>query len=296
MYKASHFRNLFFLISLVCHGAVAESADNHTIVVEGVGFATPESVEYYAEEDVYLVTNINGSPFDADGNGFISKLRPDGSVVELKWIDGTRQGTTLNAPKGMAIVDDKLYVADRNQVHIFTLPSGTQQASITIEGSTFLNGVTPACGGYVYVTDSGYGEGFSASGSDAIYKVRPSGHYKKVITDRDLGHPNGILEHGSYLTLVSFGSGELLSVDLAGRVSTLPAPANGNLDGLVALDDGQLAISSWGGSAIYLYNPDGTYSTLVESLDAPADLGVDSKRRRLLIPLFKQDKVVIQPY
>lgn len=35
------------------------------------------------------------------------------------------------------------------------------------------------------------------------------------------------------------------------------------------LSDGQFAI--------YLFNPDGTFSTLAESLDAPADLGVDSK-------------------
>jgi hypothetical protein len=55
------------------------------IIVEDVGFATPESVEYYAAEDVYLVTNINGSPFAVDDNGFISKISPDGKVLDLKW-------------------------------------------------------------------------------------------------------------------------------------------------------------------------------------------------------------------
>ena len=44
------------------------------IVLENVGFATPESVLYDAQRDIYLVTNINGSPLAADGNGFISRV------------------------------------------------------------------------------------------------------------------------------------------------------------------------------------------------------------------------------
>ncbi len=170
-----------------------------SIVVADVGFSTPESVEYYAAEDVYLVTNINGSPFAADGNGFISKIKPDGSVVDLKWLDGTKEGITLNAPKGAAIQSKNLYVADINQVHVFALPSGKQKASITIKGSTFLNGITPGTGDYVYVTDSGYNDGFAPSGTDAIYKVWSNGKYESIVKDKDMGHPNGILEDGNKL-------------------------------------------------------------------------------------------------
>lgn len=297
MNRTGKISNTIYLLLAICWPFNALAAEDTTaMVVEGVGFATPESVEYYADEDVYLVTNINGSPFDADGNGFISKLRPDGTVIDLKWIDGTKEGVTLNAPKGAAIAGNNLFVADRDQVQVFELPSGKQKASITIEGSTFLNGITPACGGYVYVTDSGYAEGFDPSDSDAIYKVRANGNYETLIKDKNLGHPNGILEDDDHLMVVTFGSGELFSVNPSGKVTAMPTPANGGLDGLVRINDSQFAISSWGGSAIYLFNRDGSFSTLAESLDAPADLGVDSKRNRLLIPLFKQNKVVIQPF
>src|SRR5262249_7581594 len=34
------------------------------------GFSTPESVLYDADGDVYLVSNINGKPAEADDNGF----------------------------------------------------------------------------------------------------------------------------------------------------------------------------------------------------------------------------------
>ena len=159
---------IILCLSVICPMSVSADQAKQPIVVADVGFATPESVEYYAKEDVYLVTNINGSPFAADGNGFISKIKPDGSVVDLKWIDGSKSGVTLNAPKGAAVHKNKLYVADINQVHVFELPSGKQLKSITVKGSTFLNGITPGSGNYLYVTDSGFSEGFKPSGTDAI--------------------------------------------------------------------------------------------------------------------------------
>lgn len=93
------------------------------IIIDAIGLAIPESVEYYAAEDAYLVTNINGHPLEADGNGFISKIGRDGTVVDLKWIDGVRSGTRINAPKGAAINGNILCVADLDEVHLFELPS-----------------------------------------------------------------------------------------------------------------------------------------------------------------------------
>ena len=72
----------------------------------------------------------------------------------------------------------------------------------------------------------------------------------------------------------------------------MPAPPKGSLDGLLMLDDGRLLMSSWDESAIYVLNKNNTYSILAGSLDAPADLGFDTKRNRVLIPLFKQNKLV----
>jgi hypothetical protein len=271
------------------------------LVVENVGFATPESVEYYVAEDVYLVTNINGIPFDitkspfaADGNGFISKISPDGRVLDLKWIDGTRSGTRLNAPKGAAIKDNILYVADLDEVQLFDLPSGKQKATVKINGSTFLNGITPGDGPYVYVTDSGWNEGFAPSGTDAVYKVSASGDYKTVVKDKGLSLPNGIISHGDDFTIATAGSHGIYRLDKKGQRHMLLAPPQGG-DGLLAMDDGSFLFSSWSDSAIYRLHKNGDSSLVAEALDAPADLGFDSKRKRVLIPLFKQNKIVILP-
>src|SRR2546430_5291507 len=54
------------------------------IVVEG--FLTPESVLHDPAQDIYFVSNINGGPTTKDNNGFISRVRPDGAVENLKFI------------------------------------------------------------------------------------------------------------------------------------------------------------------------------------------------------------------
>src|SRR5207245_200099 len=103
------------------------------------GFQTPESILYEPRSDVYLVSNINGDPTASDGNGFISRVAPDGRILELKWIDGTRPGVRLNAPKGMAVAGDTLYVSDITAIRMFDLRTGAPKGAVVILGSTFLN-------------------------------------------------------------------------------------------------------------------------------------------------------------
>lgn len=295
--KIPYLRKIFFiLLAIILPFTLLANEPVKRITIADVGFATPESVEYNAIDDVYLVTNINGAPLVADGNGFISKLSPDGRMLDLKWIDGKDKGITLHAPKGAAIVGGNIFVCDIDQVQIFRLSDGKQLKSITIKGSTFLNGITPGDGNFVYVSDSGFGDGFVRSGTDAIYKVWANGNYQAIVKDKQMGGPNGILDDGGRLVVVTFASGEIFSIDRAGKRMALPTPPKGELDGLVKLKDGRFLLSSWAGNAIYAMHPDKTFSIFADGLDAPADLGVDTKRKRLLIPLFKQNKLVILAY
>jgi hypothetical protein len=85
------------------------------------GFSAPESVLYDTAADRYLVSNVNGQPLATDDNGFISLLSPSGEVLDLKWIEGGKNGVRLDAPKGMTIADGVLYVADISAVRTFDL-------------------------------------------------------------------------------------------------------------------------------------------------------------------------------
>jgi hypothetical protein len=277
--------------------AQASSPAPSPIRLAGVGFATPESVLHDTASDLYLVSNVNGSPLDKDDNGFIARVSPEGRVTELKWIDAVSEDVTLNAPKGMAIVGDTLYVADIDTVRLFDRTTGAPKGEVPVAGATFLNDVTPAPGGGVYFTDSGLkaaASGLEPSGSAAVYHLAADGSVKALLRGPDLEAPNGIAVDGERVLVVTFGGRELCAIEGGVRhvLATLPA---GSLDGLVKLPDGRWAISSWESKAVYAGPLEGPFALLLTGVPGPADIGVDAKRDRLLVPEFLDDEVLIQP-
>jgi len=268
--------------------------------IENVGFATPESVLHDSEADVYLISNINGSPLGADGNGFISRVAPDGNVIELKWIDGETDGVTLNAPKGMAIIGDTLYVADISFIRFFHRETGEPQGEIEIPGATFVNDLAAGRAGWLVASDSGmvFGpDGPEDTGSAAVYVISPEGELITVAAGSALEKPNGVLDSAAHdgLLVTSFGSNVVYLLDEDGaRVDVVDLP-NGGLDGIVETTDGRLLATSWAGSAVYSVAADGSIEVLADNLPAPADLGYDAGRDVIMVPLFNDDAVVITP-
>jgi len=261
------------------------------LLIKDVGFATPESVLYDAAADVYLVSNIEGSPLDADDKAFISRVAPDGSVLALKWIDSSSAEIALDAPKGMAVVGDVLYVADITFVRKFDRVSGKALGSIKIEGSTFLNDIAASADGDVFVSDSGLTTGFAPSGTDAVVRIGKDDKITPVIKNVALGRPNGLMASANGVWVVTFGSGELYRLDAEGQRAEIKKLPKGSLDGIVQ-SGASVVISSWEASALYEADGDG-FRELVTGLDAPADIGLDTKRNRVLVPLFNQNAVSI---
>lgn len=287
-----------FVVVLACSGEQPEPINDQPITVADVGFRTPESVLHDAVADVYLVSNINGNPSAVDSNGFISRLAPDGSVVELRWIDGSREGVTLHAPKGMAIRGDTLFVADITAVRLFERTTGAALGSWVVPGASFLNDLVVDFAGVLYASDTGVragAEGFEPTGTDAVFRFS-DGTPERLTAGDALGRPNGLAAAAGRLVLVTFGTGAILHIDpSSGQTSGFPTPPAGQLDGVVDIDDGSLLVSSWEGQAVYRVAPGAQYTTVVEGVEAPADIGYDRKRRRLLIPLFTTDRVQIIP-
>ena len=128
-----------------------------TRVATIAGFLAPESVLHDTAQDIYFVSNINGSPTAKDDNGFISRVRPDGAVENLKFIEGGHNGVTLHAPKGLALLGDTLWVADIDVVRAFDARTGAPRDSVSLAtlGAVFLNDIAIAQTGALYITDSG---------------------------------------------------------------------------------------------------------------------------------------------
>lgn len=239
----------------------------------------PESVLYDAEQDVYFISNINGAMLEVDGNGFISRVDANTLAIEPKWI-----AAGMNAPKGMAILGDTLYVTDINVIRKFHRRTGAPLGNIPIDGASFLNDIATD-GKSLYVSDTGVvtgaGIAFYDTGTDAIWKItgdRP----EKLAGGAELRHPNGLDVVDGVLRVVTFRGNEMYELDGANRRNIVKLPA-GQLDGVVHLPDGTALVSSWKGNEIYRVTGKDSHAILA-GMDAPADLGYDTKRRRLLIP------------
>jgi hypothetical protein len=270
---------------------------NRPVNITVTGFNRPESVLHDTRRDVYLVSNITGGPRDTDNTGFISRLSPNGQILDLKWIAGGVNGATLNAPKGSTIANGVLYVADIDHLRKFDARTGKPLGSIFFATATFLNDVTSDEHGNVYVTDIGFTTvpSFGPSGTDAIYKVTPRDRVSVVAKGNTLlHHPNGIavLPNGK-LQVVTYdpfdGTKELFTIDRNGKKGNVMVLPTGLLDGIVVLHHGVL-VSSWvdfsnsTAGKIYFVKFDGTISEVASGFQNASDIGWDAKRGRVLIP------------
>jgi sugar lactone lactonase YvrE len=148
------------------------------------------------------------------------------------------------------------------------------------------------------VSDSGLKQGktgLEPSGSDAIYRIdKGKGKAERVIKDKGLGNPNGLLADDEGVWVVTFGSGQIYRVSREGRKEAGENLPTGQLDGIVQVADGSLLVSSWEGNSILRGSPGAGFLASITGIVSPADIGYDSKRKRVLIPLFMGDAVEIR--
>jgi len=255
------------------------------------GFATPESVLHDPVDDVYLVSCIDGSPTAKDGRASIQRIEPSGRKVDADFIRGGVGGVTLDAPKGMALAGDVLWVADIDVLRRFDRATGKPLGDVAVPGATFLNDVSVAPDGSVWVTDTGWDAGMRPAGNDSIHRVDPAGTLTVVAKSPELANPNGIVATATGVYCVDLGTGWFSQVERTGRRTPLTKAPSGGLDGLVRLPDGRWLATSWEGGSVLAFDRQGGVRTVVEGLDKPADLGLDALRGRLLVPLFAKGEV-----
>jgi sugar lactone lactonase YvrE len=257
---------------------------------------TPESARYDADLDVFFVSNINGNPSQHDGNGFIAVVRADSISVVKVLVEGGKNGVALDAPKGLAIVGDTLWVTDINHLRAFNKRTGAKVADIDLSSqrAVFLNDLTVGGDGLVYATDTGIlfddKGGVSHPGVDQIFKIE--GRKATSLRPDSLNSPNGITwdaTNGRFL-LAPFGGMAVQTWSPADKSTHTLATGPGQYDGIEVLSDGRVLVSSWADSAVHVVR-NGTLSTLVANVAGPPDFGVDTKRGVLALPRFNDGKV-----
>lgn len=266
-------------------------------VGETPGFETPESVVYDGELDVFYVSNVNGNPNQKDNNGWIGRVRADSVAVMTRLVQGGQRGATLNAPKGMALRGDTLFVADIDAVRMFNRRDGAPLGSVELArmNATFLNDVVAAPDG-IYITDTGIrfdAQGnMTSPGGQRVFRI-VGRQATQVLAGDSLGNPNGIAWDGTNnrFIIVPFASSSLMTWKAGDAAPATLTSGPGQYDGVEVLNNGNVLVSSWADSTVYIAHGGTHMMPLVRNVPAPADIGVDTKRNILAVPLFMGNKV-----
>jgi streptogramin lyase len=260
----------------------AAAAPEPAVVTVG-GFSESEAVRHDPVTDVYLVANINGDATEPDDDGFISRVSPDGEILELRWIDGAAGDFTLNAPKGMTLRDGLLFVADIDVVRAFDRETGAHVDDWPIEGAVFLNDLAVATDGTLYATDTGANTLYRFEGSTPVV----------VASGEEFGDPNGVDTDGDGVVVVLWSGGVKRVDPETGETTDLVAPEGPQIDGIVLLADGSYVVSSWSRSAVLRIHPDGSITPVLDPVEQAADIGFDEGRNRILVPTFGNELHIV---
>lgn len=259
-------------------------------------FQTPEAVRFDEGSDLYYVSNINGGPSAKDNNGFISRVHADGGHVDsLKFIAGGRGGVTLHAPKGLAIAGDTLWVTDIDAVRAFNKTTGAHIVSHAVRDAVFLNDIVVGPDGALYITDTGIrfdDSGMSHPGPDRVFKVTRDGQVSTALQLDGQPGPNGIAwdSANERFIIAGFAGKDIMAWKPGEAAATTVATGVGQFDGVERLADGRILVSTWTDSSIYVLDGSALVR-VISGVESPADIGVDTKRNRVAVPLFQGNRV-----
>jgi gluconolactonase len=240
------------------------------------GLLTPESVVQAENGDIF-VSEIN--EFNKNGDGQIKKISPNGNVsIFAKGMDD---------PKGLALMSNKLYVADKNR--ILEVTSNGNWQVYTPESAfpftpSFLNDLVADNKGNLYVSDSG-----DLKSGGAIYKIAPDGVVTVVVdsSNPNVLAPNGLLYEGrNHLLTVDFESGILYRVNIGTSEMIKLADGFGGGDGIIRTNKGNIYISDWKNGHIY-FLAGGKARTIKAGFKSPADIALSNDGDFILIPVMK---------
>ncbi|MEO6454981.1 MAG: ATP-binding protein [Ginsengibacter sp.] len=235
--------------------------------------AVPESVLPDANKSILYVSLIDGGGWDVDGKGGVGKLNTNGKNYDSLWITG------LNAPKGMGITGNRLFVADINSVVVIDIKNGKIEKKINIDSAKGLNDITVSDQGIVYVSDSRTGN---------IFRI------KNDIPELYLSNMNGVNGLRCINDDLFIGAGKSFVKANAQKQLTNIAEVPQAIDGIEPIGNGDFILTSWGGY-IYYVSAGGNIETLLDThleKKNTADIGYDITRRIVYVPTFNAKTVV----
>lgn len=270
-------------VAFICLGLISFSQQTIN------GFSMPESVTSTGKR--FFVSNQGQDVFSKDGDGFISEISGDGKLVELKF--APLKGV-LNAPKGMTIADDVLYVADLDRVVGFDINTRKTVFEILIPETQVLNDICRLDDGFIGVTET-------VSGN--IYKINTKTKSFEIIGN--IPTVNGIAYNRNTNLLVvcsngkNYGEGGIFIKKGSNPFEELSGIPQGFFDGIEFLDDDNLLISDWvtlpttGFGKLWTYNLHSHQAAFTFTEESLANIFYDQATGKIWMPQMFQNKVII---
>lgn len=261
--------------SLIIFGTIGLNSFSQTLTkmwTASEGIKTPESVLFDAKSNQIYVSNINGKPLDKDGNGFISVLSPDGKVIKSEWVTG------LNAPKGQAVYNGKLYVSDIDELVVISIADAQIVKRHKVENAKFLNDVTASDDGIIFVTDMN---------DNKIYALTDD-KLSLWLEDKLIEKPNGLWAEKGKLYI---GTGQILEADIPTKKISILVENCGGIDGLEKLKDGNFIYSNWQGRIFITKGKESIL--LLDTVDKQnsADIDFIPEKNLILVPTFFSNSI-----
>lgn len=268
--------------------ALPARAEPPHILWEIADFDAPKSVLYDARTDSYFVSSVNGDPTARDGNGYISRIGADGSLIRKYWFRG------LNAPKGMAIYGDYLFVADIDQLVVINKLTAKLLARHPALSSQYLTDVAADALGRIYVSDMI---------GNAIYRLQ-NGIFDKWVESAALKGPNALKVVKGELWVGGWGRtvqgfetnepGYIMTIDLETKAIDKMGQGNpiGHIDGLEPIGGGRFLVTDWIAGGLLLVDRYGRSQVLMALPQGSGDMGFNPLLQQVVIPLMGDGKVV----
>lgn len=249
------------------------------------GLKLPESVAIDPENGKLYVSNIvtdNEGFWVDDSNGFISLLSPEGAVEELKWLESSPKAP-IHAPKGMCIVNGRLYFTDNDKLKYCSMGEPGEVTVISPAGAKQLNDLATD-GESVWASDSGTGKVFCVAMDGTMREVKgPAG-------------VNGVTCYKGKVFAVSWDLHEVYELDPTGEKEPTAfglASHFTNLDSIELLDDGTFIVTDYVGNKVCSISADRKTVTKLIELESPADLGFDREKMLLYVPEMLANRMTV---
>jgi sugar lactone lactonase YvrE len=252
------------------------------------GVKAPESAYYDAKTGHLYISQIGeGGGKAKDRDGWISKLKLDGSVVKERWFSG------LHAPKGMRSHQGILWVSDIDRLVGIDMASSNTHRIFNIAGAKFLNDVAAGPTGIIYVSDMP---------ASTIYQKRGD-RISKLAAGQQLDSPNGLLVSGNTLFIAGWGKnltdsfevstpGRLLSYNLRTRkLKAITRVPTGNLDGLELDGRGGFFVTDWSAGSLFHITAKGAVTSILNLPKGTADLCYIPEKKLLILPRMLENRV-----